>query len=159
MLRIGHGIDIHAFNNKGILIIGGIKIPYHKGLLAHSDGDVLLHSITDALLGASALGDIGKFYPDTNLSIKGIDSSIILCEIWNKIKNKGYILNNIDSTIILQKPKINLYINKIKLNIAKLINIKINQISIKATTTEKLGFVGRREGIICETIVLLVLQK
>lgn len=154
-MRIGHGFDIHAFSSKGFLILGGVKI-FYKNVIAHSDGDVLFHSLTDALLGASALGDIGKFYPDDNLDIKGIDSKIILSRIWKKIRKKGYIISNIDITIILQKPKIYSYFKEMKNNISNILKIKNNQVNIKATTTENLGSIGRKEGIACETLVLLI---
>lgn len=154
-MRIGHGFDIHAFGGLGPLIIGGVKIPYKNGLVAHSDGDVLLHSLVDSLLGATALGDIGKLYPDNNINLKGINSSSILKEVWKKIRKKGYILKNIDITMILQNPLITPYILKIKKNIAKFLKINIKYISVKATSTEKLGFIGRGEGIACEAVVLI----
>lgn len=154
-MRIGHGFDVHAFSGIGPLLIGGTKIPYKQSLLAHSDGDVLLHALIDSLLGASALGDIGVLYPDNNIVFKGISSIDMLCDVWKKVKNKGYILNNIDITIILQHPKINPYIYKMKKNISNVLNISTDYISIKATSTEKLGFIGRGEGIACESIVLI----
>lgn len=154
-MRIGHGFDIHAFGGLGPLIIGGVIIPYKTGVIAHSDGDVLFHSLTDSLLGASALGDIGTLYPNNNKSLKGIKSSKILCEVWELIKNKGYSIKNIDITIIVETPKMIPYIFKIKKNISKILNINMHFISIKATSTEKLGFIGRSEGIACESVVLI----
>lgn len=156
-LRIGYGFDVHKFYGTNPLILGGVKIPYCKGILAHSDGDVLIHSLIDALLGASGLGDIGKLFPSTNQNIKNISSCILLKIVFNKIKK--FKINNIDITIIAQKPKINKYIEEIKKNISKILCIKIKFINIKATTTETLGFIGRKEGIACTTIVLLYKKK
>lgn len=155
-MRIGHGFDVHAFGGKDTkIILGGTSIAYSKKLIAHSDGDVLFHALTDAFLGSLALGDIGKMYPSENSIFKGIDSSIMLIKAWNKVKEKNYFINNIDITLILQKPKISPYLIKIRKNISKILNTNIKNISVKATSTDKLGFIGRNEGIACEALVLI----
>lgn len=155
MIRIGQGFDVHQFANARKLIIGGIEVPYEKGLLGHSDADVLLHALADAILGALAKGDIGKWFPDNNLSIKGIDSKEILKNVWEHSKKEGFKLENTDMTIIAQKPKMAIYIPKMKEIIATILECDLNQVNIKATTTEKLGFTGREEGIAAQAIVLL----
>ncbi len=155
-MRIGHGFDVHKFGGEGPLVLGGVTIPYHTGLLAHSDGDVILHAITDALLGAAALGDIGTHFPDTDDAFKGVSSRILLREAWQRIKDIGYTLGNLDVTIIAQAPKMAPYILQMRLNIAEDLTTPPNNINIKATTTEQLGFTGRKEGIACEAVVLLV---
>lgn len=155
-MRIGHGFDVHKFGGVGPLILGGVSIPYQVGLLAHSDGDVVLHAITDALLGATALGDIGKLFPDTDTAFKGIDSRCLLREAWLRIVAKGYRLGNLDVTIIAQEPKMAPHIPKMCINIAEDLASPIDNINVKATTTEQLGFTGRKEGIACEAVVLLV---
>lgn len=156
MIRIGHGFDVHAFSEIGPLIIGGIMIPYEKGLLAHSDGDVALHALTDALLGAAALGDIGKLFPDTDMAYKGENSRKLLIEAYQQVKNLGYVVGNVDVTIIAQAPKMRPYIDQMRAVIADDLGCDINCVNVKATTTEKLGFTGRGEGIACEAVALLI---
>jgi len=153
--RIGHGFDVHQFSADRELFIGGVKIPFEKGLLGHSDADVLLHAICDAMLGAVALGDIGIHFPDTDQSYKDIDSKILLKNVYSLIKSKGYEIGNIDSTLLLQRPKVSPFIPKMVEVISSLLSIGKDQISIKATTTERLGFVGREEGVAAMATVLL----
>jgi 2-C-methyl-D-erythritol 2,4-cyclodiphosphate synthase len=153
--RIGQGFDVHKFSEDRDLFIGGVKIPFEKGLLGHSDADVLLHAICDAMLGALALGDIGIHFPDTDQSYKNIDSKILLNNVYTLIKSKGYEIGNIDSTLLLQRPKISSFIPKMIEVISNLMSIDKEQVSIKATTTEKLGFVGREEGVAAMATVLL----
>lgn len=155
-MRIGHGFDVHKFGGEGPITLGGVKIPYQYGLIAHSDGDVVLHAITDALIGALALGDIGKLFPDTDSKYKGIDSRILLKEVYSVIQAKGFELANLDTTIIAQEPKMRPYVDQMRVNIAEDLNVHYDQISVKATTTEQLGFTGRKEGIACEAVVLLI---
>lgn len=154
-MRIGHGFDVHAFATDRKLIIGGVEIPYEKGLLGHSDADVLLHAICDALLGAAALGDIGKHFPDSDPRYKGIDSRLLLKHVAALIKEKGYGILNIDATIIAQAPRMAVHISKMVVNIAEDIGVDPDQINVKATTTEKLGFTGRSEGIAAEAVCLI----
>ena len=154
-MRIGHGFDVHAFGGEGPIIIGGVRVPYEKGLLAHSDGDVALHALTDALLGAAALGDIGKLFPDTDPAFKGADSRELLREAWRRIQAKGYILGNVDVTIIAQAPKMLPHIPQMRVFIAEDLGCHMDDVNVKATTTEKLGFTGRGEGIACEAVALL----
>ena len=154
-LRIGQGYDVHRLEEKYKLVIGGINIPYEKGCVAHSDGDVLIHAICDALLGAAALRDIGFHFPDTDSEFKNIDSKILLERTMNILKEKGYSLVNIDSTICLQKPKIQSFIPEMIMCLAQVIQTDPENISIKATTTEKLGFVGSEEGISAFASVLI----
>ena len=154
-MRIGFGYDVHRFAENRDLWLGGIKIPHSKGLLGHSDADVLIHSICDALLGAAALGDIGKHFPDTDPDYKGIDSKILLTETARLITNAGYKIMNIDSTIALQSPKIAPYIEQMRITLSSLLQLKAGQVSVKATTTERLGFEGREEGISAYAVVLL----
>lgn len=156
MIRIGHGFDVHAFSEQGPLIIGGITIPYEKGFLAHSDGDVALHALTDALLGAAAIGDIGKLFPDTDMAYKGANSRHLLIEAYRQVQAKGYKVGNVDLTIIAQAPKMRPYIDQMRQVIADDLSCEIEQVNVKATTTEKLGFTGRGEGIACEAVALLV---
>jgi 2-C-methyl-D-erythritol 2,4-cyclodiphosphate synthase len=156
-MRIGFGYDVHRFADGRDLWLGGIKIPHHKGLDGHSDADVLIHAICDALLGAAALGDIGRHFPDTDLSFKGIDSKILLSKTAELITNSGYRIENIDSTIAAQAPKIAPYIEMMRSTISGLLSIEPGQVSVKATTTEKLGFEGREEGISAYAIVLLTI--
>ena len=141
-MRIGHGFDVHAFGGEGPIIIGGVRIPYEKGLLAHSDGDVALHALTDALLGAAALGDIGKLFPDTDPAFKGADSRELLREAWRRIQAKGYTLGNVDVTIIAQAPKMLPHIPQMRVFIAEDLGCHMDDVNVKATTTEKLGFGG-----------------
>jgi 2-C-methyl-D-erythritol 2,4-cyclodiphosphate synthase len=154
-VRIGLGYDVHRLVEGRDLIIGGVKIPYEKGLLGHSDADVLLHAIMDSLLGASALGDIGKHFPDTDEKYKGISSIKLLEEVGKLLLNNGYSINNIDSTIIAQKPKMAPFIQQMRENIANALNIDLMQINVKATTEEGLGFTGNGEGISSQSICLL----
>lgn len=158
MIRIGHGFDVHAFSEQGPLIIGGVTIPYHKGFIAHSDGDVALHALTDAILGAAALGDIGKLFPDTDMQYKGADSRILLKNAYQLVLQKGYKVGNVDVTIIAQAPKMRPYIDQMRACIAQDLGCDIEQVNVKATTTEKLGFTGREEGIACEAVALLIKQ-
>lgn len=154
-MRIGQGFDVHKFGGSNPLLLGGVKISFHRGLVAHSDGDVLVHAIIDALLGALSLGDIGKFFPDSDVRYKNADSRVLLRVVYENIKIRGYELVNLDATIIAEKPKIQPYIAQMCANIAEDLWAHCNQISIKATTTEGLGFVGREEGIACQVTLLL----
>jgi 2-C-methyl-D-erythritol 2,4-cyclodiphosphate synthase len=153
--RTGFGFDVHAFAEGRKLIIGGIEIPYDKGLEGHSDADVLLHAICDAMLGALALGDIGIHFPNTDERWKDADSSLLLKHVIELINSKGYELGNLDCVLAMEKPKISPYVNQIRMRISEIIEADIEQISIKATTTEKLGFVGRTEGVVSFATVLL----
>jgi len=155
-MRIGSGIDFHQLVKGRDLWIGGVKIPHSKGALGHSDADVLLHAICDALLGAACLGDIGVHFPDTSNEFKNIDSKILLARTVDLIKKEGYSIGNIDSTLCLQAPKIKPYVAQMQETIAAICGISIKNISIKATTTETLGFVGREEGLVAYASVLLV---
>ena len=154
-MRIGFGYDVHRFAENRDLWLGGIKIPHSKGLLGHSDADVLIHAICDALLGAAALVDIVKHFPDTDPEYKGIDSKILLSETARLITNAGYKIANIDSTIAMQAPKIASYIEQMRITLSSLLQIETGQVSVKATTTEKLGFEGREEGVSAYAVVLL----
>lgn len=156
MIRIGHGFDVHAFGEDRPLIIGGVTVPYHTGFIAHSDGDVALHALTDALLGAVALGDIGKLFPDTDMQYKNANSRGLLREAFHQVQEKGYKVGNVDITIIAQAPKMRPYIDDMRAIIAEDLTCNIEQVNVKATTTEKLGFTGRSEGIACEAVVLLM---
>lgn len=153
--RIGSGIDFHRLAEGRKLIIGGILIPHHKGAVGHSDADVLLHAICDALLGALALGDIGKHFPDTDNSFKDIDSKILLQRSLMLVTGKGFKVVNVDSTVVLQSPKIAAFIPQMQSVIADILQIEINDVSIKATTAEKLGFIGREEGLTAHATVLI----
>lgn len=155
-MRVGLGYDVHKLVEGRDLIMGGVKIEHSKGLLGHSDADVLLHAIKDAILGAAALGDIGKHFPDTDDRYKGASSIKLLAEVNRIIKEKGYKVNNIDSTIIAQAPKMAPHIKKMRENIANTLEVSIDDINVKATTTEKLGFTGRGEGIAAEAIASIV---
>ena len=154
-MRIGHGYDVHKFAENRELFIGGVKIPYEKGLLGHSDADVLLHAVCDALLGAAAMGDIGKHFPDTDQSFKDINSLILLEKTREIVKNKGYKLCNIDCTVIAQAPKISPYIPEMREKISNALNVDIDLISVKATTEEGLGFTGNKEGISAHAVALI----
>ena len=147
MTRFGMGYDVHQLVENRKLIIGGVDIPYEKGLLGHSDADVLLHAISDALLGAAALGDIGKHFPDTDPRYKGADSLKLLEEVGNLLAEKGYVVGNVDATIVAQKPKMLPHIPQMRENIAKVLHVDIDQINVKATTEEHLGFTGSGQGI------------
>jgi len=155
MIRIGHGFDVHKFGGEGPVIIGGVSVPYEQGLLAHSDGDVALHALTDALLGAIAEGDIGRHFPDTDEKWKGADSRELLKVVYELVQEKGYQLGNLDVTIIAQAPKMLPYIQPMREAIAADLQTSMDKVNVKATTTEKLGFTGRKEGIACEAVVLL----
>lgn len=154
-MRIGHGYDVHRFCDGNSIVIGGVKIEYCKGLLAHSDGDVLVHAICDALLGAASERDIGYHFSDNNDLFKNIDSLILLSKVNEIISNKGYTVSNIDCTIVAQAPKMSNYIDLMKYNISKTLGISADQINVKATTEEKLGFTGRGEGISAHAVCLI----
>lgn len=156
MIRIGHGFDVHKFGGEGPVIIGGVKVPYEQGLIAHSDGDVALHALSDALLGAIAAGDIGRHFPDTDDQWKGADSRELLKDVYRRVKEQGYRLGNADITIIAQAPKMAPYIEAMCQAIAEDLQTEIGNINVKATTTERLGFTGRKEGIATEAVVLLI---
>ncbi|MDD2724335.1 MAG: 2-C-methyl-D-erythritol 2,4-cyclodiphosphate synthase [Methylovulum sp.] len=155
MIRIGQGYDVHRFNEGGHIILGGVSIPYEQGLEAHSDGDVVLHALCDALLGAVALGDIGKHFPDTDPEFKGADSRVLLRHVYHIVQEKGYQLVNADMTIIAQAPKMAPHIAAMCQNIAEDLQVAVDCINVKATTTEKLGFEGRKEGIAVQAVVLV----
>ena len=155
MIRIGHGFDVHAFGGDKPLILGGVTIEYKSGLIAHSDGDVLLHAVCDALLGAAALGDIGKHFPDTDEKFAGADSRMLLRKVVSLVKQKQYSVNNLDITVVAQAPKMASHIEKIRVNIAQDLDIDVEQVNVKATTTEALGYVGRKEGIAVHAVTLL----
>lgn len=154
--RTGIGIDIHAFSENRKLIIGGVEIPYAKGLKGHSDADVLLHAISDALLGAASLGDIGQHFPDTDPQYKNADSKLLLKKVYELVELKGYLLGNVDAVVAMQKPKISPFILSMRSKIAEILKSDIEQISIKATTTENMGFVGREEGVSAFATVLIL---
>ncbi|MBU8908642.1 2-C-methyl-D-erythritol 2,4-cyclodiphosphate synthase [Desertibacillus haloalkaliphilus] len=154
-MRIGQGFDVHQLVEGRPLIIGGITIPHHLGLLGHSDADVLLHTIADAALGAIGEGDIGKHFPDTDPAFKDADSAKLLTHVWEIVTNKGYKLGNLDCTIMAQKPKMAPYIDQMRQRIAELVEGEVEQVNVKATTTEKLGFTGREEGIAAQAVILL----
>jgi len=156
MIRIGHGFDVHKFGGEGPVIIGGVSIPYEQGLLAHSDGDVALHALTDALLGAIAAGDIGRHFPDTDDKWKGADSRELLKDVYRRVKEQGYRLGNADVTIMAQAPKMAPHIDAMCAAIAQDLETDVTNVNVKATTTERLGFTGRKEGIACEAVVLLM---
>lgn len=155
-MRIGQGYDVHAFGEGGHIIIGGVSIAHEQGLVAHSDGDVLIHVLCDALLGAAALGDIGQHFPDTDPNYSGADSRELLREVVSMVTSKGYQLANTDMTIIAQAPKMSPHIEQMRNNLAEDLGCEIDQVNVKATTTEKLGFEGRKEGIACQAVVLLI---
>ena len=154
--RIGQGYDCHALVEHRDLIIGGVKIPHHLGLLGHSDADVLLHAITDAIFGAAALGDIGRHFPDTDAHFKGADSRTLLREAVRRVQATGYIIGNIDATIIAQRPKMAPHIAAMCANVAADLGVAVGQVNIKAKTNEKLGYLGREEGIAAEAVALLL---
>jgi 2-C-methyl-D-erythritol 2,4-cyclodiphosphate synthase len=155
MIRIGHGYDVHAFSENRKCIIGGVEIPYEKGLLGHSDADVLLHAISDSLLGAAALGDIGKHFPDTDPEFKGADSLVLLEKVNELLEKNGYRVVNVDATVIAQAPKLAPFIFDMRTNIAKALKTDVDFISVKATTEEKLGFTGRKEGVSAHSVCLI----
>lgn len=154
-MRIGHGYDVHKLVEGRDLILGGVKIAYEKGLLGHSDADVLLHAVSDALLGAAGLGDIGRHFPDTDPKYKGADSLMLLREVYRKISEKGFRVGNIDVTMIAQKPKLKDYIPQMQANIAAAVGVTPDRVNVKATTEEKLGFTGSGEGMACHAVCLL----
>ncbi len=154
-MRIGHGFDVHKFGGELPLILGGVEVPYDTGLVAHSDGDVVLHAISDAILGSVALGDIGKHFPDTDPEFKGADSRVLLRHCYKLAQEKGFELGNLDVTIIAQAPKMLPHIQAMREVLANDLASDIDQINVKATTTEKLGFTGRKEGIAVEAVVLM----
>lgn len=155
MLRIGNGYDVHVLTEGRKLILGGVEIPHTKGVLGHSDGDVLVHAIMDAMLGALALGDIGQHFPDTDMQYKNIDSMLLLSKVKELIYSKGYKIINLDSIIVLQKPKVKPYIEIMRKRIAEVLELEIEQVSVKATTEEKLGFTGDESGVKSYCVVLL----
>lgn len=154
-MRIGHGYDVHKLVEGRDLIIGGVKIPYEKGLLGHSDADVLLHAVSDSLLGAAAMGDIGGMFPDNDPQFLGADSLVLLRSVFQRLKDNGYKVVNVDATVIAQKPKMKAYIPEMRMNIAAALSTDIDNISVKATTEEELGFTGRGEGISAHSVCLI----
>ena len=158
-MRIGHGYDVHRLVEGRDLILGGVKIDYEKGLLGHSDADVLLHAVSDALLGAAGLGDIGRHFPDTDPKYKGADSLELLREVYRKISEKGYRVGNIDVTMVAQKPKLKDFIPQMQENIAAAVGVTPDRVNVKATTEEKLGFTGTGEGMSCHAVCLLEEMK
>lgn len=154
-MRIGHGYDVHKLVENRDLILGGVKIPFEKGLLGHSDADVLLHAVSDALLGAAGLRDIGYHFPDTDLAYKGADSLELLGQVAKKIADKGYRVSNVDVTLIAQRPKVGKYIPEMAQNIANALDVALDRVNVKATTEEGLGFTGHLEGISCHAVCLL----
>lgn len=155
MIRIGQSTDVHRLDTGYRLMIGGVHIPSQVGSVGHSDGDCLLHTVCEALIGALTLGDLGKLFPDTSEEFKGIDSSLLVKQVMKKVKEKGYHVVNIDSTVMLESPKLRHYIDQMRNNIAILLEVPVEYVSVKATTTEGLGFVGRQEGIMTQSVVLI----
>jgi 2-C-methyl-D-erythritol 2,4-cyclodiphosphate synthase len=155
-IRIGEGWDIHALVEGRKLILGGVEIPYSKGLLGHSDADALLHAITDALLGAAAMGDIGTLFPDTDVQFKGADSTVLLAEAARQVRERGYAINNVDSTVIAQAPKLAPYITAMRARIAQVLDLSVDQVNVKAKTAEKMGPVGEGIAMEARAVVLLV---
>lgn len=154
-IRVGHGFDVHAFTSGDHLVLGGVRIPFNKSFAAHSDGDVLIHAICDAILGALALGDIGRHFPDTDAQFENIDSRILLRQVVEQASSRGYALSNLDATIIAQQPKMSPHLTQMRDNLAADMSCSVEQINIKATTTEHLGYTGREEGIAAHSVVLL----
>ena len=155
MMRIGHGFDVHAFGVGDHVMLGGVAIPCDQGLVAHSDGDVVLHALCDALLGAAGLGDIGAHFPDTDPQFKGADSRALLRSVVQKVASVGWLTGNADITVVAQKPRLSAHIQAMKACIAEDLGVNGNCVNVKATTTERLGYVGREEGIACHAVVLL----
>jgi 2-C-methyl-D-erythritol 2,4-cyclodiphosphate synthase len=155
-MRIGFGYDVHKLVEGRALILGGIEVPHHLGLLGHSDADVLTHAIMDAMLGALALGDIGKHFPDTDVAYKGADSLELLKVVVQRCKEAGYVLGNVDATVAAQQPKLAPYIERMRTKLAEALEVSVDKVSVKATTTEKLGFEGREEGISTSAVVLML---
>ncbi|MFT4836946.1 MAG: 2-C-methyl-D-erythritol 2,4-cyclodiphosphate synthase [Psychromonas sp.] len=156
MIRIGHGFDVHKFDVQGPITIAGVKIPHTQGLIAHSDGDVALHALCDALLGALALGDIGRHFPDNDSQYAGIDSRKLLENVFLQVKERGYQIGNIDLTIVAEQPKMAIFIADMCVEISRLVDTEVQNVNVKATTTEKLGAIGRSEGIATHAVVLLM---
>ena len=154
-MRIGHGYDVHRLTENRKLILGGVEIPWERGLLGHSDADVLTHAVMDALLGAAAMGDIGKLFPDTDPAYKGADSLELLRCVVEKLRCAGYAIGNVDATIVAQQPKLAPYISQMKENLARVMGVEANRVNVKATTEEHLGFTGREEGIAAHAVCLL----
>lgn len=154
-MRIGHGFDAHCFESGGRLILGGVEIPHSHGMKGHSDGDVVLHALSDALLGAAAMGDIGQYFPETDNTFKGIDSRILLREVVELLQKKNYAINNVDITIVAQAPRLSPYREAMCNNIASDLKINIDQVNVKATTTDGMGFTGRKEGIAVFAVALI----
>ncbi len=154
-VRVGQGFDVHRFTQGDHVMLGGVRIPHDQGLLAHSDGDVLLHALIDALLGAAGMGDIGQHFPDTDAQYAGVDSGNLLRDVWADISRQGWALANADLTVIGERPRIGTYRDAIRERVAQLLNVTVEQINLKATTTEKLGFTGRREGLAAMAVALL----
>jgi 2-C-methyl-D-erythritol 2,4-cyclodiphosphate synthase len=154
-MRIGHGFDAHRFGEGDTVTIGGIAIPHSQGLIAHSDGDVLIHAICDAILGAIALGDIGKHFPDNDPAFKNIDSAELLKSVMQSANKKGYVVGNLDCTVIAQSPRLGAHIYAMQTKLAGLLNIEVDAVNVKATTTEKMGYTGRGEGISAHAVVLM----
>lgn len=155
-IRVGHGYDVHALAEGLRLVIGGVEIAHTKGCVAHSDGDVAIHAICDALLGALALGDIGKLFPDTDAAYKGIDSKVLLRRVCDVVEEQGYSISNVDCTIAMQRPKLRPHIDTMRSTLAQVMGLEVDRVSVKATTTEHLGFEGREEGVSTHAVVLLV---
>lgn len=158
-MRIGHGYDVHAFCEGDFIMLGGVRIAHSHGMRAHSDGDVLIHALCDALLGAAALGDIGRHFPDHDEAFRGIDSRMLLRQVMGLVAQQGYTLNNVDNTVIAQTPKLAPHIEAMRKNLAADLGLAVDQIGIKATTTEGLGFAGRKEGIEVHSVVLIQTGK
>ncbi len=154
-MRIGHGFDAHRFGEGDMVTIGGIAIPHSQGLIAHSDGDVLIHAICDAILGAIALGDIGKHFPDNDPAFKNIDSAELLKSVMQSANNKGYVVGNLDCTVIAQAPRLGAHIPAMQTKLSGLLNVEVDAVNVKATTTEKMGYTGRGEGISAHAVVLM----
>ena len=158
-MRIGHGYDVHKFGDGSSVVLGGVTIPYEKGLIAHSDGDVLLHALADAILGAAAMGDIGKHFPDTDSQYAGADSRVLLRHVMSLVDAKGYRIGNADMTLIAQAPRVSEYTAQMQSYIADDLQVAIDQVNVKATTTEKLGFIGEKKGIAAQAVVLLLRKE
>jgi len=154
-MRVGHGFDVHGFEAGDAIVLGGVSIPFNQSFKAHSDGDVLIHALIDALLGAAGLGDIGQHFPDNDPQFKNIDSRELLCQVYKKIEKQAWQLSNADITIIAQAPKLASFLEQMKVNLSSCLNVSVNDLNIKATTTEGLGFTGRGEGIAVHAVVLL----
>ena len=155
MIRIGHGFDVHKFGDGDSIVLGGVRIPYHRAFIAHSDGDVVIHALCDALLGAMALGDIGRHFPDNDAEYENIDSRRLLARVFDLLRKQAYRINNLDITIIAQEPKMAPHCESMRSNLAEDLHIAMSQVNIKATTTEQLGYCGRKEGIAVHAVVLI----